>query len=104
LGRKLVLQASALDLDLGLLGVERRLGLALLRFGGLRVRFGLGVDLRLLQATFPSQIVVSGQRASGFLGLSGELADQAARSLLRVLVISQIVISFVVDLGTTSRA
>jgi hypothetical protein len=84
-----LLQASTLDLGLGLLGLKRRLGVTLLRFGSLCFGVGLCVDLSLLQAALPGQIVVSNQRSGGFLRLAGKLANQAARGLLRSLLIGK---------------
>jgi hypothetical protein len=83
------LQASTLDLGLGFLGLKRRFGVTLLRFGSLCFGLGLCVNLSLLQAALPGQIVVSNQRSGGFLRLAGKPANQAARGLLRSVLIGQ---------------
>jgi hypothetical protein len=86
-----VLQALALLLDLGLLLGQVRLVLALLGFASLAGRFGLGVNLSLLQAALTGQIVIPDQRAGDFLGFTSHRADDPAASALPVLLITQFV-------------
>ena len=80
--RELVLQALALEVDLGLLLGQVRLVLALLGFAGLAGRFGLGVNLGLLQAALTGQILIPDQRAGYLLGFTGQRADDPAGGLL----------------------
>jgi hypothetical protein len=82
LRRDLVTQPSLFGLVLYLLGLERGFRVAPLGFGGIRVSLGLGVHLCLLKAAFSGEIVVSSERAGGFLRLAGELSNQAAGGLL----------------------
>ena len=80
--RELVLQALALEVDLGLLVGQVRLVLALLGFGGLAGRFGLGVNLGLLQAALTGQILIPDQRAGYLLGFTRQRPDDPAGGLL----------------------
>jgi hypothetical protein len=78
----LVLKALALDLGLGSLRLDVRLGLALACLGGFAGRYGFGFGLSLLEAAFARELVVADGGAGELLRLAGELADETAgRSL-----------------------
>ena len=94
LGRDFVLEALALELGLGLLRLQLRFGISLPCFGLTALRVGFSVDLRLLQATLPREITISGKRAGDLLRLAGNPASQTAGRSLRILLIRQIVLSF----------
>jgi hypothetical protein len=76
LGRDLALQALALDLHLGLIRPQLPFGVALPCFSVTALRVVLGIDLRLLQATFTRQIAIAQKRAGGLLRLPGDPASR----------------------------
>src|SRR5205814_7797236 len=89
LSRHLILEAAALDVGLGLLLAQVRLGLATPGVSGAPTRVALGVRLRLLEPTLAGQILAAGRLAGEFLGLTHDLADDPAGSPLGALMLSQ---------------
>ncbi len=86
------LHAPALDIRLGLLRLQFRFRVSLPCLGVTALCVRLGVDLRLLEATFSGQITVADERARGLLCLTGHLAYQTAGGPLRILLVGQIVL------------
>src|SRR5829696_411769 len=88
--RRMPLLVGFFPLLRGLGAAARRLGLGLFLSGVL-----LGVGLVLLGLALVGQVVASGDRSRGFLGLSLDVFDGALDALLRAAVLSHAHSSFV---------